>query len=136
MEVITSALAAQTIRKLIVDKEREELWCFAVGPSCKVISSEMIFCGTVDACFVHPRDIFRFAIKNNASGIIIGHNHPSQECTPSIADLNLTNNLRKAGDLLQIPLLDHVIVTENQFFSFADRYWKKSAFFRRRSLVL
>ena len=57
----------------------------------------MLFRGTVDSCFVHPRDVFRFALLANATSIIVGHNHPSGVSTPSPADEELTGNLRKSG---------------------------------------
>ena len=80
----------------------------------------MLFRGTVDSCLIHPRDIFRFACVNNASSLLIAHNHPSQDCTPSDHDHSITKRLVKAGKLLQMPIVDHVILTDEDYYSFAD----------------
>lgn len=123
MELLSSRRAAYVLRKLIGTSEVEEFWAIALNPMCKIIKSAMLFRGTVDTCFIHPRDVFRFAISANASSMIVGHNHPSGICEPSRADEELTKNLRQSGVLLQIPLIDHVIVTNRRYFSFAESRW-------------
>lgn len=95
-----------------------------LSSSCQVLKARMLFRGTVDSCFVHPRDIFRFAVKWNASSIIVAHNHPSGDPKPSSLDIKLSGNLLSAGQILKIPILDHVIVTKWSHFSFADSLWK------------
>jgi DNA repair protein RadC len=124
MELVTSRKAARYLRKSIGKAEVEEFWVVALNPLCHVIRASMLFRGTVDTCFVHPRDIFRFALFANASSILIGHNHPSGCCEPSSADEDLTKRIREGGRLLQIPLVDHVIITEKNYFSFAEVRWK------------
>lgn len=98
----------------------------ALNSLCVVISAEMLFRGTADSCLVHPRDIFRFALLKNAISLIVGHNHPSQSQYPSQEDVSISRELRRAGQLLKIPLLDHVIVTEEQHFSFAESFWGRN----------
>ena len=127
MELATSRTAAVYLRKFLVQSEVEELWVIALNPLCHIIRSSMLFRGTVDRCFVHPRDVFRFALLNNASSLIVGHNHPSGCPQPSQADEVLTQNLRTLGELLQIPLADHVIITDKDYFSFAESRWKDRA---------
>ncbi len=123
MELLSSRSAAHFFRKIIGSADVEEFWVIALNPLCKVIKSDMLFRGTVDTCFVHPRDVFRFALLANATSIIVGHNHPSGECEPSRADKELTTRLKQGGDLLQIPLVDHVVITYKGYFSFAESSW-------------
>jgi DNA repair protein RadC len=72
---------------------------------------------------VHPRDIFRFACLENASSLIVAHNHPSGDTRPSEQDLLFTRQLLRASRILQIPLLDHLILTTSGFSSFAREGW-------------
>ena len=94
-----------------------------------------LFRGTVDACPVHPRDIFRFAIVHNASSFIIAHNHPSGDLKPSLSDLKFTKKLIRLSQTMQIPLIDHLILTKSSYCSFLDNRWAKfSESFERESL--
>ena len=76
----------------------------------QIIRSQCITIGTLNSSLVHPREIFNFAIKNMASSIIVAHNHPSGEPTPSMEDINATKRLIKVGKILDIPILDHIII--------------------------
>jgi len=77
--------------------------------------------GGTAACVVDPKLIFQAALKGNAAAIIFAHNHPSGDLTPSKADIDLTKRIKEAGKLLDLPLLDHLILTpDNGYFSFAD----------------
>ncbi len=98
----------------------EELWCVALGPGLQLISIKMIFRGTVDSCPCHPRDIFRFACLQNASQIIIAHNHPSGDPHPSQEDLELTSRLSTIGEAMEIPVIDHIILTTQNFTSIKE----------------
>lgn len=98
----------------------EELWCVALGPGLQLISIKMIFRGTVDSCPCHPRDIFRFACLQNASQIIIAHNHPSGDPQPSQEDLELTSRLSTIGEAMEIPVIDHIILTTHNFTSIKE----------------
>lgn len=77
--------------------------------------------GTLDASLVHPRDVFRRAIKGNAAALVVVHNHPSGDPEPSPEDVALTRRLVAAGSVLAIPVLDHVIVGEGRWVSLAER---------------
>jgi DNA repair protein RadC len=99
----------------------EEVWCIALTSNLKLIDFKMIFRGTVDQCTIHPRDIFRFACCANASRIILAHNHPSGDLEPSTQDLLITKQILNCSKIIQIPLLDHLILTSNMYFSFADQ---------------
>lgn len=122
MVVTTAEIAFLTLNDL-ASSEVEEFWALALGPGKSLLRSKMIFRGTVDACLVHPRDVFRFACCENASSLIIAHNHPSGDLRPSRQDLAFTRQLLVASRILEIPLLDHLIVGKNSFSSFARRGW-------------
>lgn len=76
--------------------------------------------GTLDGTLAHPREIFRAAYVANAGGIILAHNHPSGDPSPSPDDAALTSRLKQAGDILGIEVLDHVIVAEDRYYSFKE----------------
>lgn len=88
-----------------------------VNTRYKVIHDEIITIGSLDANVLHPREIFRPAIEYGAYALIIAHNHPSGDPTPSRADIAVSKKLVQAGALLQIPLLDHIIIGENSYVS-------------------
>jgi DNA repair protein RadC len=81
----------------------------------------LVALGTATRVDVHPRDIFREAVKRNAVSVIVAHNHPSGDLEPSADDIGLTRRLEKAGEVLGIPLLDHLIVGKDKYCSMADR---------------
>lgn len=120
---ITTAEAAYHCLKRLVSNDTEELWALALDPKKALLGRRMIFRGTVDACLVHPRDIFRFACLTNASSLIVAHNHPSGDLYPSEQDILFTRQLIRASRLLEIPVLDHLILTSNGFSSFAREGW-------------
>lgn len=76
--------------------------------------------GTINQSITHPREIFKEAYKISASSIICMHNHPSGDLTPSKADISFTNKLVKIGQIQGIPILDHLIVSENEYYSFYE----------------
>lgn len=93
-----AALAQESFHVLCLDTKRG------------LINREMVSLGIVDASLVHPREIFRTAIGNGASAVVLAHNHPSADVTPSAEDLRITRQLIEAGKILSIDVLDHVIV--------------------------
>ena len=96
---------------------REHLRGIYLNNHYKVIHDEMISIGTVDAHMVHPREVFKPAIDFGAVAIILVHNHPSGNTTPSSADIEITEQLRTVGTVLGIELVDHIIVSEKGFTS-------------------
>jgi len=83
-----------------------------------VIHDENISIGNLSGTLVHPREVFKSAIECSAGSIIVVHNHPSGECEPSANDDGITRMLKESGDILQIPLVDHVIIAENGYYSY------------------
>lgn len=86
----------------------------------KVIQLEQISEGSLNSSVVHPREVFAPAILNHAAAILAAHNHPSGDPTPSIEDKNLTETLKRVGEDLGIPLLDHIIIGDGSYFSFKE----------------
>jgi DNA repair protein RadC len=104
--------------------EREEVevfWLLALGTRSAVIWNRPLTVtrGILDSALVHPREVYRLAIHANAAGVIAVHNHPSGDPTPSAEDLAVTRQLVAAGQLLDIPLYDHLIIAGERFISFA-----------------
>lgn len=130
MMEVTSAKQAHECLRAQINPYAEELWIYALSSELKLIKLEMIFRGTADHCLIHPRDIFRMLILNNASSFIMAHNHPSNSALPSEQDLILTRKIHQLGVLFQIPLTDHLIVTVDSYYSMAEqghfKKWKKS----------
>lgn len=105
----------------IRSSKKEFFVVFYLDVQNQLIQKEIISIGTLTASIVHPREVFEPAIKYLAAQIIISHNHPSGECQPSDEDVELTTQLIKAGKILGIDLIDHVIVTKSSFYSFKEQ---------------
>lgn len=120
LDLQCSERVAMYLHSQIIQFEAEEFWVMALNSMCQLLEGKMLFRGTVDQCFVHPRDVFRFALSKNASYLVIGHSHPSGHCEPSSEDIKMTKRLIQAGKMIQIPILDHVIVCakNTDYFSF------------------
>lgn len=102
--------AAALFREFIGDSDREHFVMAAVSARLQVIGLSLVSLGTVTASLVHPREVFKPAILLNASGILVCHNHPSGDATPSAEDRDATRRLVRAGELLGVPLNDHIIL--------------------------
>lgn len=94
--------------------------CFVVltlDGANRLISNEIVFQGTLDRSIIHPREIFARAIEDRAASIIVAHNHPSGNASPSEEDIAATKRIQEAGELLGIKVLEHIIVTKNEQWS-------------------
>ena len=101
-----------------VDRQKEHFFVILLDTRQKVKLIDVASVGTLNASLVHPREVFARAIINSAASIIIAHNHPSGACEPSDADESITAKLVRAGELLGIELLDHIIFSEKDYYSF------------------
>lgn len=110
-----------------IDKDKEHFWVMHLDSRNIIKQVELISLGTVDRALIHPREVFTRAVGDRATNIIICHNHPSGDCKPSEEDIAVTDNLVKAAGILQIPILDHLIITEKSFYSL--REWGVSSLF-------
>lgn len=101
----------------IRDKKQEYFVCLTLDGANRLIAKRIITIGTLMSSLVHPREVFADAITDRAASIIVAHNHPSGSISPSQADHDVTKTLRTAGNLLDIQLVDHIIVTPKGFTS-------------------
>lgn len=104
----------------IRNRKKEHFVIFLLDARNQEIRREIISIGSLNASLVHPREVFELAIKSLASQIMLAHNHPSGDPTPSDADIQITQRLIHAGQLLGIEVIDHVIVTAKHYFSFRE----------------
>lgn len=100
--------------------DRERFVVLFLDTRNKVIKEEIVSIGTLNGSLVHPREVFKNAIKESANSVIFVHNHPSGDCSPSDEDKEVTEQLFKIGEMLNIKVLDHVIVGKNDFYSFKN----------------
>ena len=100
--------------QILKGADRECLLVISVNTKCKPLAVEVVSIGSVDFSYAVPREIFKHAVLCNASGILLVHNHPSGDCEPSKADLDITERIRKAGEILGVDVFDHVIVGEEK----------------------
>ncbi len=100
--------------------EVEKFSCALLDTRNRLIRDVVVATGTVNACFIHPREVYRAAITESACAVILAHNHPSGELNPSEEDLNLTKRVIEAGGVIGIRVLDHIIVGQGGYFSFLD----------------
>jgi DNA repair protein RadC len=120
-DVIGSSKDAYNImRRHLVDLNHEEFWIILVGRSQKVLAKELVSKGGLSATVVDPKIIFSIALQHQSTGIIMIHNHPSGNLKPSHNDIHLTKKLAEAGTMLEIKILDHLIISDSGFYSFAD----------------
>jgi len=115
-----SKAAASYIQPLLADKPEEVFGALYLDQSNGLKHSELVSKGGITATFIDPRLIFKRALQEEAVGIIVFHNHPSGNLKPSRADEILTTRLKEGANYLDIKLLDHIIVSSNGFFSFAN----------------
>ncbi|MBO8172541.1 MAG: DNA repair protein RadC [Bacillaceae bacterium] len=100
---------------------KEHFICLFLNTKNRVISRKTIFVGSLNASIVHPREIFKEAIRQSSASIICAHNHPSGDPTPSREDINVTKRLVKAGDIVGIDVLDHIIIGDTSYVSLKEK---------------
>ena len=101
--------------------EQEEVHTMLLDTRNRLIASPMIYRGALNACNMRIAEVFREAIRQNAASLIIAHNHPSGDPSPSADDVNVTHELVKAGKMLDIELLDHLVIAQNRHVSLKER---------------
>lgn len=104
------------------DNKKEHFVVFLLDARNQEIKREIISIGSLNANLVHPREVFEPAVKNLAAQIIIAHNHPSGNTEPSKEDLEITQKLIESGKILGIEIIDHIIVSQNKYFSFVSAH--------------
>lgn len=112
-KITTPSDGAKLLRMFLEDSDREEFIVVSLDTKNQPVSVNMCGKGSIDSCIVHPREVFKAAILANATSIMIGHNHPSGITQPSTEDIKITERLQKAGEILGIKVLDHIIIGHN-----------------------
>ncbi|HSH67457.1 MAG TPA: DNA repair protein RadC [Bacteroidia bacterium] len=110
----------ETMRPHLIDLPHEEFWVLMLNRANLITKKELMSKGGTAGTVVDTKLIFKAAVDNYANSIIVCHNHPSGNLKPSEADIKLTKAIKEAGKIMEIPLLDHLIITENNYYSFGD----------------
>jgi len=118
--ITTSRDIYEAFRERFERLDREEFLVVPLDGKNHLRSFHVVSVGTLTASLVHPREVYKLAVLANAAAIVVVHNHPSGDPTPSAEDQAITLRLKQAGDLLGIKLLDHVVIGDGRYFSFAD----------------
>lgn len=113
--------AVDLIRGNIIDYNQEQFFVLSFDIRQKMLGIDCSTTGTMTASIVHPRETFKCAIKRHAASIVAAHNHPSGDPEPSEEDIKITKRLTEAGKIIGIELLDHIIVTRSEYFSFKEK---------------
>lgn len=121
--ILHAAEAAEVFQDFLGDLDREMLALLTLDTKGYAINLSVISIGTLNQGIAHPREVFKTAILSNASFVLLGHNHPSGDITPSQNDIELTARIAEAGTLMGIPLRDHIIVGPGEaFYSFREKH--------------
>jgi DNA repair protein RadC len=112
--------AYNIMRRHLIDLNHEEFWVLMLNRSGKVIAKELISKGGLTGTVADPKIIFNLALQHSAASIVMAHNHPSGNLKPSQLDIELTKKIANAGKMLDMNVLDHLIITNDGFYSFAD----------------
>ncbi|MCW5909466.1 MAG: DNA repair protein RadC [Cyclobacteriaceae bacterium] len=119
-KISTSKDAFDLIQGELMDLLHEEFWVLLLNRTNQVVKKKRISEGGVSGTVADPKIIYKLALEDLASGVIVAHNHPSGNLKPSQSDIDLTHKLKEAGRMLEIQLLDHLIIANQKYFSFAD----------------
>ncbi len=116
----TSDAIYQYMKYQLLGKKQEYFYCLYVNAKKELIERKLLFMGTVNRSVVHPREVFKHAYLCSASGIVCIHNHPSGDVLPSKEDIRLTNSLVELGSMNGIPIIDHIIIGDHNYYSFYE----------------
>ena len=120
VQIHTSGQAARLLRDHLDDLDHEELWALYLDGQHRLINGQMLTKGTLTFTPIDARTVLKRALICDARAVILGHNHPSGNPKPSDSDITQTDHVRKACEVFDIDLVDHLIIAEDAYFSFAD----------------
>ena len=120
MRFSTPAEVYQAFKNLS-ESDKERFYSIHLDSKNKVLGVEMVSQGSLDSSPVHPREVYKSALLASAASVIFVHSHPSGDPEPSLSDREITKQLKEAGDLMGIEVLDHVIIGRDEYYSFADK---------------
>jgi len=116
-----AVVQCEIIEKELRNSDRGKFICLHFNVKNQIISYEVVSIGSLSSSIVHPREVFKAAILANAASVLFVHNHPSGSIEPSIDDMEITKRLCKSAEILGIGVLDHLIITNNDYFSFKQK---------------
>lgn len=117
---IYSVMQRILLREQKVDRGREHFWTISLDNAHKILNIELVSMGSAKATIVEPMEVFSIPLQKRTAELVLVHNHPAGSLTPSIADKNITDHMIQVGRILNIPILDHLIITETSYYSFAN----------------
>lgn len=113
--------AAKLIKIFLEDEDREKFMVCCLDTKNQINNISTISIGSLNSSIVHPREVFKVAIYGNSASVILFHNHPSGDVTPSTEDINVTTRLKEAGKILGIEVLDHLIIGDGEYLSLKEK---------------
>lgn len=119
-EIHSPADAARVLQKELQGQDREHFQILMLNQKKELLGIETVSIGTVSSSPVHPREVFKQAIRRSASSVILAHNHPSGHCEPSEQDRLVTKRLKEVGVIVGIEVIDHLIIGGNEYYSFLE----------------
>lgn len=119
-KVSSSYQIAQNLMNELQDFQQEHLVCLYLNTKNEVIKQETVFKGSLNQSVAHPREVFRSAVKYSAARLILAHNHPSGNPTPSESDISFTRRMQKCGKMMGIEVLDHIIIGQQVYISMRE----------------
>ena len=108
------------LREQKIDQNREHLWTVSLDSAHRILNIELVSMGTVNSTPVEPMEVFSVPLQKRTVKLMVVHNHPSGELKPSDADKDITDRLIQVGKIINVPVLDHLIITDKSYFSFLD----------------
>lgn len=113
-------------KQFLLGESQENFMVICLDSKCKIISHKILFKGTINKSLVHPREVFKYAACASSAFIAIVHNHPSGDVTPSEEDINVTQKLMEIGKLIDIPVMEHLIISDTTYYSFYENIIHKN----------
>ncbi len=120
VKIESSSDSFKILQPFLGDLQTEQFWAIFLNQNNRILAKSQLSSGGINQSVVDVRILFKTALEHFATGIVVAHNHPSGNLKPSQEDLKITKQIDEAGKLLNIQLLDHVIISQNSYFSFAD----------------
>ncbi len=121
LRIHTAADVFHLMKNDLVDLKQEVLYAIYLDLKTQIIAKRLVFVGGLNQSLIHPREVFKYAVKHSAYQIILVHNHPSGDPTPSEQDISVTKRFIEVGILMQIQVVDHVVIARNGFVSIVER---------------
>lgn len=120
IKILDGKMVYDILKNDYINYYQEEFIVLLLDVKNNLINKEVIFKGSIAISEIHPREIFKCAIENSSSKIIVAHNHPTGDATPSKMDIEVTEKLIEIGSLIGIPVIDHVIIGNNNYYSYHE----------------